>query len=69
MLKNLGYYVLFFFILNIIVNAISGGEPNFFASLIYFILLGIWLVGVSLQKHTKTNKNPGEEVDKSKTNE
>jgi protein-S-isoprenylcysteine O-methyltransferase Ste14 len=53
MWKNLWLYILFFFILNIVTNAISGGEPNFWASSIYFVLLGIWLIAIYAQKRKK----------------
>ncbi len=53
LLKNLGYYVLFFFILNIVVNSLSRGEPSLIASILTLVLLSFWLLVVKLQKREK----------------
>lgn len=63
MFKNLWMYILFFFILNIITNSISGGEPNFWASSVYFILLGAWLIGIYAQKRKKTKVDEPQDKD------
>jgi positive regulator of sigma E activity len=68
-MKNFGYYVLFFFILNLVVNSISGGEPNFIASIIYFILLGFWLLAIKLQKLSKEEEIESEKSEAKKNHE
>lgn len=63
MLKNFGYYVLFFFILNIVVNSLSGGEPSLIASILTLVLLGFWLLVVKLQKREMKTKIESEHQD------